>query len=54
MDEDGYTCDTCRGPLGRCGCEADGYECPKCGYVPTWSELQLAVCPDCREHEEDA
>lgn len=24
-----------------------GYECPKCGYVPTQRELDRGKCPEC-------
>ena len=41
---------------------AEGYECQKCGYVPTWKEAHRGSCPQCRivpkhidtKREEDA
>jgi len=27
---------------------AEGYECQRCGYEPTWREARSGVCPQCR------
>lgn len=47
MDE---FCDKC-GVFEPCRCDFEndlGYECQKCGYVPTHRELQAGGCPECR------
>lgn len=41
---DGYPDD----PSEDLDAHTDGYECQKCGYVPTRRELYRGFCPHCR------
>ena len=51
MSGDGEFCDGCGHAQDECKCDrpVEGYECGKCGYVPTQRELNRGSCPGCRE-----
>lgn len=52
-----FECGTCGQDTEFCICdqEAEGYECGKCGYTPTYRELHRGTCVQCRtvEREKD-
>lgn len=39
-----FECDKCNQFQCECNKQADGWECSKCGYIPTYKELQMGVC----------
>jgi len=46
-----FECNTCGQDDDNCVCDeiAEGYECGKCGYEPTYRELHQGSCVQCRE-----
>ena len=52
MNNDDNFCDGCGYYFSECKCNytnEDGYECSKCGAIPTKQELNNGWCNHCRE-----